>query len=210
MRNYLNLFFVATGLILMMASCACSGVDCQNGGTCNDGKCDCLKGYYGDNCELKDFCELDEVVCVYGDCEEGICNCEDGYEKEDCSVAARDKFLGVYNITEQCDPLDTVTGYQFTIEQDVTNPAKMNLLYVFSESKFPLNGFFSKVFATPTPNTNKFRIPNQQPDGNGRTIAGDGTLTVLDSATTVVRIDYTITKTNGTQYECDLEAILVQ
>lgn len=210
MRNYLNLLFVSAGLMLMMASCACNGVDCQNGGTCNDGKCDCLKGYYGDNCELKDFCELNEVVCVYGDCEEGICNCEDGYEKEDCSVAARDKFLGVYDITEACDPLDTVTGYQFTIEQDIANPAKMNLLYVFSESKFPLNGFFSKVFATPTPNTNKFRIPNQQPDGNGRTIAGEGTLTVLDSATTVVRIDYTVTKTNGTSYECDLEATLVQ
>lgn len=31
----------------------CIGIDCQNGGVCVLGECDCTSGYYGDNCENK-------------------------------------------------------------------------------------------------------------------------------------------------------------
>lgn len=210
MKRYLNLFFVATGFTFLMASCACSGIDCENGGTCNDGKCDCLKGYYGDNCELKDFCDLNEVICVYGDCVDGVCECTNGYEKADCSVAARDKFLGTYSIKEACDPLDTVVGYSMAITQDIQNPANMYLSNVFNDEQFPINGFFSKIKAVPTPNTNKFKIPNQDPDANGKFISGDGTLVVLDSATTQITINYTATMKNGKSYTCQLDATLNQ
>lgn len=210
MRKYLSLLFVSASFSLFMASCACSGIDCENGGTCNDGKCDCLKGYYGDNCELKDFCELNEVVCVYGECTDGLCDCTEGYEKEDCSVAARDKFLGTYTFKEECDPLDTVVGYQMIISQDVLNPAYMYLSNVFNNEQFPINGFYSKIKALPTPNTNKFKIPNQDPDANGKSINGDGTLTVLDSATTQITINYTTTMKNGKTYSCTLSATLNQ
>lgn len=41
---------------------ACKDVTCQNGGTCNDGKCTCTTGYEGTNCETK---SRDKFVGVY-------------------------------------------------------------------------------------------------------------------------------------------------
>ena len=42
------------GTIALFYSCnkdKCKEIICQNGGSCIEGTCDCLGGYYGDNCE---------------------------------------------------------------------------------------------------------------------------------------------------------------
>ncbi|MBK8634240.1 MAG: calcium-binding EGF-like domain-containing protein [Saprospiraceae bacterium] len=48
------LLFIAT---LLCFSCAekdpCEGVTCQNGGTCFEGKCQCLDGFEGNSCETE-------------------------------------------------------------------------------------------------------------------------------------------------------------
>lgn len=41
---------------VLYSSCTkdpCKDVTCQNGGTCNDGKCTCTTGFEGTNCEIK-------------------------------------------------------------------------------------------------------------------------------------------------------------
>ena len=40
---------------------ACSGVTCQNGGTCSGGNCTCPTGYEGTNCETKSITKLIKV-----------------------------------------------------------------------------------------------------------------------------------------------------
>lgn len=213
MTKNLLLICLAFSSILILPSCDdCRGlfgkekVECSNGGTCNNGECDCLKGYYGDQCEQIDVCELKDVVCVYGECEEGICICTPGFEGDDCSISSREKYLGMYQVTEGCENLDTLTGHKFTIEENILNPAEMHIINMFNYNQFPVNGFFSKVTAVPTANSDKFQIPNQQPDGNGRTIQGSGSITQVDSVNIVLEMDYKVKKQDGTEFNCTVQA----
>ena len=60
----------------MISPDPCEAVVCQNGGTCNEGICDCPDGYSGENCEIQDLCF--GVSCTYdGKCKEGKCVCAD-------------------------------------------------------------------------------------------------------------------------------------
>lgn len=185
-----------------MQSCnECRGIDCANGGTCNDGECDCLKGYEGENCEVKDICVLDDVVCVFGDCNEGICTCNEGIEKADCSVEAREKFIGYYRITEYAADLDTISSIEIEITKDLLNIPDMDITNLFNNSQFPINGFFSRVRAVATPNTSNFRIPGQSPDGNDKSISGSGSITASpDSTVFNIEMQYTVTVGNK-EYE---------
>ncbi len=48
------------------------------------------------------------VVCAYsGACEEGLCKCQIGYEGDHCETIVRDKFKGVYSVTED----GTISGF---------------------------------------------------------------------------------------------------
>jgi hypothetical protein len=56
-RNIVVCLILAIGIgsILIYTSCSknkCSGVSCQNGGTCNDGNCKCPAGTGGSNCSI--------------------------------------------------------------------------------------------------------------------------------------------------------------
>ncbi|XP_075903228.1 tenascin isoform X3 [Nelusetta ayraudi] len=56
--------------------------DCQDQGSCVDGKCDCFDGFSGADCGI----ELCLVDCGdYGHCVDGSCMCEKGFFGEDCS-----------------------------------------------------------------------------------------------------------------------------
>jgi hypothetical protein len=50
------LFAFLTAGMFVFSSCAdeCKDVTCENGGTCNEGVCECPAGYVGDLCETKE------------------------------------------------------------------------------------------------------------------------------------------------------------
>lgn len=215
MIKKLLLICLTLGTVVALSSCDdCRGifgkekVECHNGGTCNNGECDCLKGYYGTNCESIDVCELRDIVCVYGDCDEGICYCSPGFEGDDCSIETRQRYLGIYDLTESCAELDTITTHQITIEENLLDPSQMYMVNLFNYVQFPITGFFSKVYAVPTAGSDKFSIPSQEPDGNGRRISGSGSITEVDSTNIQLNIDYRITMTSGKVYDCTVQANL--
>lgn len=69
--NFVMAFLSITAMISLQ-SCVdkCRDVNCQNGGTCDDGECDCPTGYSGTNCEIE--------PCTYVQWT-GTLNCEIGY-----------------------------------------------------------------------------------------------------------------------------------
>lgn len=215
MSKNLFLFIGLLSMSIALTSCdQCRGIlggekiECDNGGSCNDGTCDCLRGYYGDRCELIDICELQEVYCYRGDCVDGGCICDPGYEGEDCSIETRKKFFGIYNVVEECADLDTTWGYNIEIEANLLDGSSMYIYNLFSYSNFPINGYFSKVEATVIPGEDNFKIPSQSPDDGTKRISGTGSITVIDENTTNIRIDYTTTNGNKS-YNCVLEGVLI-
>lgn len=72
-------------LVLSTQSCKdeCDDVLCQNGGTCNEGNCDCPDGFSGPNCEIEDLCF--GITCENnGTCVDGTCDCLPGYTGDNC------------------------------------------------------------------------------------------------------------------------------
>ena len=212
-----NLLFISALFVSILTLNSCDGcrgllggekIVCSNGGTCNDGACDCLKGYFGPNCEQTDSCELLDVTCFRGECDNGICLCESGYEGEDCSIESRKKYLGVYNVIESCIGLDTTWNYNITLEANVLDGAVINITNLFSYSNFPVNGYFSRIEAVVEAGAEKFNIPNQRPDDGTKSISGSGELIVVDSNTTNIVIDYVTTNGNKS-YSCQLTGVLI-
>ncbi|XP_057313086.1 SCO-spondin-like isoform X2 [Hydractinia symbiolongicarpus] len=72
----------------------CTGVTCQNGGTCNGGTCMCVAGYTGQFCETGiDSCT--GVTCQNGGtCNGGTCMCVAGYTGQFCETRI-DPCIGV-------------------------------------------------------------------------------------------------------------------
>jgi hypothetical protein len=210
MNKFFTILFAFAFASISFTSCDdCRGifgknkVECSNGGTCNAGLCDCLKGYTGTNCEILVPCELKDIVCVYGTCEDGTCICESGYEGDDCSGEIRAKFLGSWGVWESCEKLDTLGGYSISIERDLLDGNKMKIKNLFTYEHFPINGFFSPVVATGTPGTNEFKISNQKPDGNDKSITGTGLIEVIDGLNQTIKIDYVITN-KSKEYTCSV------
>lgn len=55
--------------ILFLTNCnKCSDVECQNGGTCNDGYCDCAIGFSGPECNLEERAQYLGTFTAEGNC----------------------------------------------------------------------------------------------------------------------------------------------
>ncbi len=53
----------------------CENVECFNGGTCNEGSCDCVNGYTGTSCEIAPQCNDSKPCPLPKQCENYICVC---------------------------------------------------------------------------------------------------------------------------------------
>ena len=55
--KYLSFCLALSALATLNQSCSkdapCNSIVCENGGTCNDGTCDCAEGYEGTNCSTE-------------------------------------------------------------------------------------------------------------------------------------------------------------
>ncbi len=212
-KRFPVLLAICISLVTITSCDECRGllggnkVPCSNGGTCNDGECDCLKGYSGASCEDIDSCDLLDVTCARGYCETGLCYCDAGFEGEDCSFESRKKFLGTYNVIERCPDLDTTWGYNIVIERNVLDGSVMDIANLFSYDNYPIDGYFSKVEGTSNLGLESFTIKNQRPDDGEKNISGSGSLSVFDSVTNI-NINY-LTTNGGKSFNCTCEGIRI-
>lgn len=84
MKNLYSLLVVLSllSLSLSFSSCKddCETVTCLNGGTCNNGSCDCVSGFSGSDCS--------NIVCQNGGTNnaDGSCNCPSGFTGANCET----------------------------------------------------------------------------------------------------------------------------
>jgi hypothetical protein len=106
-----------------------------------------------------------DVVCSNGgSCVDGTCACPTGFEGAKCETLSRDKFIGVFNGTEQCN--QGSDAYAITIS---TNSDK---------TKFNIQNLYNNVpvlTAIASANGNAFTIPSQTVAA-GVTAVGSGTI----------------------------------
>lgn len=125
MKNLLPLVFLFSSVFTLISCDECRKIECNNGGICAEGICDCPDGFSGTNCDTEDLCITQTVeclndgecfdgackcktfyygescadYCVYGTYADGNCNCNDGIEGDNCDIFSRDKFEGTYTFT---------------------------------------------------------------------------------------------------------------
>ncbi len=57
------------------------------------------------------------IVCAHGGvCSDGACQCPDGYEGPTCTIVNRDRFLGIWKVTEN-GTITTSASYTISIEE---------------------------------------------------------------------------------------------
>ncbi len=174
MRLFTQIFF--TAMLTLMAfsvitytACKqdkCKGIACINGGACENGSCICPSGYTGSHCEtapVPDPCA--NVTCQNGGtCHNGTCSCPSGYEGTYCESLMTGKFIGTYNVSENCTVSGTIGPYTAVIDQSTANNITI-LMTNFGDFgvSFIVNG---------TVNGDNLTISSQTL--NGYTISGTG------------------------------------
>ena len=124
-----------------------------------------------------------DVVCLNaGTCVDGACSCADGYEGDDCGTAIRQKFIGSWTAADACS-LSGTGAYTVTVT------AGTGIFDVKITNMW--NAFVNQVNATISGNT--ITISTQEPDSDGFTISGTGT---ISSDGLTITWTYTVTDTS--------------
>lgn len=84
MKNVL--LIVLCTVILFSCKHECADTNCQNGGKCISGTCECPPGYYGERCEFKDTCYFRDCQ-NNSNCKNGGCDCLPTFEGAKCEWA---------------------------------------------------------------------------------------------------------------------------
>lgn len=137
-------------------------------------------------------CTKDEckgVECINGgSCVDGTCACPTGYEGTNCEKLSRDKFIGTWSGTDECDD-----NTKFTITLKVGTAT--NAVNALVEN---IAGFGTNITVTGNVSaTNKLSFTNVSV-GGGRTLTG--TMTFSGNSMT---FEYTVTEAAGATTSCD-------
>jgi len=136
----------------------------------------------------KDKCKA--VVCAYGGtCNDGVCTCVSGYEGVQCEVITRDKYTGIYQVTET-STLDAALQDHYSLE--IANDS--DLTHVIIKNFY--NAVVGDVHASIVGDS--ITIPKQT--FGDKTVKGHGHL-VPESTTysqhVQIIMHYSVTYTNG-------------
>jgi len=131
-----------------------------------------------------------DVTCLNGGtCVSGTCDCATGYEGTDCSTISRDKFTDTWTVNEDCS-LSAPASYIVSISNGtgITDVLISNMWDAFTNS------------VAATVNGNTITIASQEPDNDGFTVSGSGS---ISSDGNTITMSYTVTDTsNGDQDNC--------
>lgn len=91
--------------LLWFAGCKnpCKDVNCQNGGQCVDGNCQCADGFYGTQCEKQGVACAGTYCLNGGTCVNNSCNCPPCYAGASCELNNPDHYIGFFTSQELCD-----------------------------------------------------------------------------------------------------------
>ncbi|MCI4668670.1 MAG: calcium-binding EGF-like domain-containing protein [Bacteroidia bacterium] len=111
--RYLYFSFLIIFLSIITISCTsdpCESLDCQNGGVCIDGDCQCPEDFFGNECEFKlDPCTIQQCSdagtdeCVETASGDAFCRCGDGFSGERCEDLWTEAYPASYNAQEDCE-----------------------------------------------------------------------------------------------------------
>ncbi len=210
-------------LSILLVSCAdqCKDVTCLNDGVCNDGQCDCLRGYSGSDCSTVNRCLANNVQCENGGyCENGSCTCPDGFFGDDCTLQcdngivvngvcecnegysgntcgflARDPMIGRYTANDNCIPGGSSNSYQFSVDSNALSIHNINIV-----------GLWDGMITAPIVGTvagTQITITTQTPPGSSYTISGSGT---YDNNRLTLNYNLTNNST-GDSYSCTTNTV---
>lgn len=97
------LFLALSILLIIGCRNPCKDLNCQNGGECVDGTCDCPDGFYGSQCESQGVA-CGALFCLNGGtCDNNQCNCAPCFAGSSCEMSDADHYIGFYTNQELCD-----------------------------------------------------------------------------------------------------------
>jgi hypothetical protein len=124
---------------------------------------------------------------TFSSCSKDDVACNTGYEGKNCDVEIRAKFVGTWSASDRKEDGTQLPAYTANI---VRNPSSIEKLNIGGFSGLPSNGGFAADVIVSASGTT-FTIPTQQPDSDGFTVQGNGT---INSAGNSITVNYTITK----------------